>query len=202
MIKIKYVPIDFTHFFDSEKHTEALWGTLKRLTIIQNIVAQYLTLTQHWAGGFQGVNRTGYQLIVSTLNIMLLILVTDLLQRTYIPRDIIATDGGNRNTSVELAVTITNVKNQPPQWEKESYSVVIPENTARDTPIVVRVNLTVLLSWFLYLLPFWVALIESAECLLVCLLTQWISGQSEADTVFSLCSKTHLWKLVSALENL
>lgn len=99
-----------------------------------------------------------YVLVVSTLNIMLLILVTELLQRTYITRDIIATDGGNRNTSVELAVTITNVKNQPPQWEKESYSVVIPENTARDTPIVVRVTLTagtlfilacVLLSWFL-----------------------------------------------------
>uniref|UniRef100_A0A665V8C9 Uncharacterized protein n=1 Tax=Echeneis naucrates TaxID=173247 RepID=A0A665V8C9_ECHNA len=57
-------------------------------------------------------------------------------QRTYITRDIIATDGGNRNTSVELAVTITNVKNQPPQWEEEGYSVVVPENTARDTPIV------------------------------------------------------------------
>uniref|UniRef100_A0A673BER3 Uncharacterized protein n=1 Tax=Sphaeramia orbicularis TaxID=375764 RepID=A0A673BER3_9TELE len=56
-------------------------------------------------------------------------------QRTYITRDIVATDGGNRSTSVELAVTITNVKNQPPQWEKESYSVIIPENTARDTPI-------------------------------------------------------------------
>ncbi|XP_055365580.1 neural-cadherin-like isoform X2 [Betta splendens] len=56
-------------------------------------------------------------------------------QRTYITRDIIATDGGNRSTSVELSVTITNVKNQPPQWDKESYSVVIPENTARDTPI-------------------------------------------------------------------
>uniref|UniRef100_A0A8C2WX51 Neural-cadherin-like n=1 Tax=Cyclopterus lumpus TaxID=8103 RepID=A0A8C2WX51_CYCLU len=56
-------------------------------------------------------------------------------QRTYITRDIMATDGGERNTSVELAVTITNVKNQPPQWEKESYSVVIPENAARDTPI-------------------------------------------------------------------
>ncbi|XP_061577385.1 neural-cadherin-like isoform X1 [Cololabis saira] len=57
-------------------------------------------------------------------------------QRTYITRNIIATDGGNRSTSVELAVTITNVKNQPPRWEKDSYSVVIPENTARDTPIV------------------------------------------------------------------
>lgn len=60
-------------------------------------------------------------------------------QRTYITRDIVATDGGNRSTSVELAVSITNVKNQPPQWEQENYSTVIPENTARDTPIVVRV---------------------------------------------------------------
>ena len=59
-------------------------------------------------------------------------------QRTYITREIVATDGGNRNSSVELAVTITNVKNQPPQWERESYDVVIAENTVRDTPIVVR----------------------------------------------------------------
>uniref|UniRef100_A0A3Q3XD46 Uncharacterized protein n=1 Tax=Mola mola TaxID=94237 RepID=A0A3Q3XD46_MOLML len=57
-------------------------------------------------------------------------------QRTYITREIVATDGGNRSSSVELSVTITNVKNQPPQWEKDSYSVVIPENTVRDTPIV------------------------------------------------------------------
>uniref|UniRef100_A0A3B4A9P1 Uncharacterized protein n=1 Tax=Periophthalmus magnuspinnatus TaxID=409849 RepID=A0A3B4A9P1_9GOBI len=57
-------------------------------------------------------------------------------QRTYITREIVATDGGNRTSSVELAVTITNVKNQPPQWEKDSYSVVIPENTVRDTPVV------------------------------------------------------------------
>uniref|UniRef100_A0A3B4GHX1 Neural-cadherin-like n=1 Tax=Pundamilia nyererei TaxID=303518 RepID=A0A3B4GHX1_9CICH len=57
-------------------------------------------------------------------------------QRTYITRDIVATDGGNRSSSVELAVTITNVKNQPPQWEKDNYNVVIPENTVRDTPIV------------------------------------------------------------------
>ncbi|KAJ3592820.1 hypothetical protein NHX12_005159, partial [Muraenolepis orangiensis] len=57
-------------------------------------------------------------------------------QRTYITREIVATDGGNRSSSVELAVTITNVKNQPPQWERESYDVVIPENTFRDTPIV------------------------------------------------------------------
>ncbi|KAM7406563.1 hypothetical protein PAMP_000934 [Pampus punctatissimus] len=57
-------------------------------------------------------------------------------QRTYITREIVATDGGNRSSSVELAVTITNVKNQPPQWDKDSYNVVIPENTVRDTPIV------------------------------------------------------------------
>ncbi|CAL8374879.1 unnamed protein product [Arctogadus glacialis] len=57
-------------------------------------------------------------------------------QRTYITREVVATDGGNRSTSVELAVTITNVKNQPPRWESPSYSVVVPENTARDTPIV------------------------------------------------------------------
>uniref|UniRef100_A0A8C1J1L8 Si:ch211-186j3.6 n=1 Tax=Cyprinus carpio TaxID=7962 RepID=A0A8C1J1L8_CYPCA len=57
-------------------------------------------------------------------------------QRTYISRQIIATDGGNRSSSVELAVTITNVKNQPPQWEKDKYEVIIPENTVRDTPVV------------------------------------------------------------------
>ncbi|KAL4630306.1 neural-cadherin-like [Arapaima gigas] len=57
-------------------------------------------------------------------------------QRSYITREVIATDGGNRSSSVELAVTITNVKNQPPQWEKDRYEVVIPENTMRDTPIV------------------------------------------------------------------
>uniref|UniRef100_A0AAY4EQZ0 Uncharacterized protein n=1 Tax=Denticeps clupeoides TaxID=299321 RepID=A0AAY4EQZ0_9TELE len=57
-------------------------------------------------------------------------------QRSYITREIIATDGGNRSSSVELAVTITNVKNQPPQWERDSYEVVLPENTVRDTPIV------------------------------------------------------------------
>uniref|UniRef100_A0A1A7XDW5 Uncharacterized protein n=2 Tax=Nothobranchiidae TaxID=405002 RepID=A0A1A7XDW5_9TELE len=57
-------------------------------------------------------------------------------QRSYISREIVATDGGNRSSSVELAVTITNVRNQPPQWENDTYSVVIPENTVRDTPIV------------------------------------------------------------------
>ncbi|KAL0968484.1 hypothetical protein UPYG_G00267460 [Umbra pygmaea] len=57
-------------------------------------------------------------------------------QRSYIKREIVAMDGGNRSTSVELSVTITNVKNLPPEWEKDSYIVVIPENTARDTPII------------------------------------------------------------------
>ncbi|XP_061758299.1 neural-cadherin-like [Nerophis ophidion] len=57
-------------------------------------------------------------------------------QRTFITRDILATDGGNRSSSVELSVTITNVKNQPPRWEEPRYAVVIPENTVRDTPIV------------------------------------------------------------------
>ncbi|KAG5849366.1 hypothetical protein ANANG_G00109570 [Anguilla anguilla] len=57
-------------------------------------------------------------------------------QRSHITREIVATDGGNRSSSVELSVTITNVKNQPPQWERDSYGVVIPENTMRDTPIV------------------------------------------------------------------
>ncbi|XP_034151116.1 neural-cadherin isoform X2 [Esox lucius] len=57
-------------------------------------------------------------------------------QRSSITRRIVATDGGNRSSSVELSVSITNVKNQPPQWENDSYEVVIPENTVRDTPIV------------------------------------------------------------------
>ncbi|XP_042196330.1 neural-cadherin [Callorhinchus milii] len=57
-------------------------------------------------------------------------------QTSNIVRQIIATDGGNRSSSVELAVTITNMQNQPPQWEREEYQVVIPENTTRDTSIV------------------------------------------------------------------
>uniref|UniRef100_A0A6Q2Y7V5 Uncharacterized protein n=1 Tax=Esox lucius TaxID=8010 RepID=A0A6Q2Y7V5_ESOLU len=55
---------------------------------------------------------------------------------SQVSKPIVATDGGNRSSSVELSVTITNVKNQPPQWGQDSYSVVIPENTARDTPII------------------------------------------------------------------
>ncbi|KAL4617116.1 neural-cadherin-like [Arapaima gigas] len=54
-----------------------------------------------------------------------------------ISQQIIATDGGNRSSSVELTVIITNVHNQPPQWEQAEYWVTIPENTVRDTKIVV-----------------------------------------------------------------
>ncbi|NXU48143.1 CADN protein, partial [Turnix velox] len=57
-------------------------------------------------------------------------------QRSSIIQEIIATDGGNRSSKVELAVTITSAKNQPPQWERDSYEVVIPENIARDAPIL------------------------------------------------------------------
>lgn len=59
-----------------------------------------------------------------------------------------ATDGGNQTSSVELAVTITNVKNQPPHWEKDSYSVVIAENTVRDTPVVVSQSLRYIYSMY------------------------------------------------------
>ncbi|OXB67759.1 hypothetical protein ASZ78_010361 [Callipepla squamata] len=57
-------------------------------------------------------------------------------QRSSIVRDIIATDGGNRSSKVELVVTVTSAKNQPPQWERDSYEVVIPENTTRDASIL------------------------------------------------------------------
>lgn len=59
-------------------------------------------------------------------------------QKSSIIREIIATDGGNRSSKVELAVTITSAKNQPPQWERDNYEVVIPENTTRDASILVR----------------------------------------------------------------
>lgn len=65
-------------------------------------------------------------------------------QRSSIIREIIATDGGNRSSKVELAVTITSAKNQPPQWERESYEVVIPENTTRDATVLVRLGQTCL----------------------------------------------------------
>ncbi|XP_042677339.1 LOW QUALITY PROTEIN: neural-cadherin-like [Centrocercus urophasianus] len=57
-------------------------------------------------------------------------------QRSSIIRDIIATDGGNRSSKVELVVTVTSAKNQPPQWERDSYEVVIPENTTRDASVL------------------------------------------------------------------
>ncbi|XP_061324823.1 neural-cadherin-like [Pezoporus flaviventris] len=57
-------------------------------------------------------------------------------QRSSIIREIIATDGGNRSSKVDLAVIITSAKTQPPQWERDSYEVVIPENTTRDASIL------------------------------------------------------------------
>lgn len=57
-------------------------------------------------------------------------------QRSSIIQEIIATDGGNRSSKVELVVTITSAKKQPPQWERDSYEVVIPENTTRDTSVL------------------------------------------------------------------
>ncbi|NXC17943.1 CADN protein, partial [Corythaeola cristata] len=56
-------------------------------------------------------------------------------QTTRISRYIVATDGGNRSSTVELTVTVTNALSQPPQWEQSRYWVTIPENTLRDTKI-------------------------------------------------------------------
>uniref|UniRef100_A0A8D2N3X2 Neural-cadherin-like n=1 Tax=Zonotrichia albicollis TaxID=44394 RepID=A0A8D2N3X2_ZONAL len=57
-------------------------------------------------------------------------------QTMRISRYIVATDGGNRSSTVELTVTVTSALSQPPQWEQSSYWVTIPENTIRDTRIV------------------------------------------------------------------
>uniref|UniRef100_A0A8C4VM31 Neural-cadherin n=1 Tax=Gopherus evgoodei TaxID=1825980 RepID=A0A8C4VM31_9SAUR len=57
-------------------------------------------------------------------------------QTTRISRYIVATDGGNRSSTVELTVTITNILNQPPHWEQSGYWATIPENTIRDTNIM------------------------------------------------------------------
>ncbi|KAJ7403125.1 hypothetical protein BTVI_80547 [Pitangus sulphuratus] len=57
-------------------------------------------------------------------------------QTTRISRYIVATDGGNRSSTVELTVTVTNALSQPPRWEQNRYWVTIPENTIRDTKIV------------------------------------------------------------------
>lgn len=48
-----------------------------------------------------------------------------------------ATDGGDRHSSVELSVIITNVHNQPPHWEQPEYRVTVPENAVRDAKILV-----------------------------------------------------------------
>lgn len=61
-------------------------------------------------------------------------------QRSFLTEEIIAMDGGNRSSKVELRVTITSAENQPPQWERDSYEVVIPENTTRDTSVVVSLG--------------------------------------------------------------
>ncbi|XP_017279259.1 neural-cadherin [Kryptolebias marmoratus] len=57
-------------------------------------------------------------------------------QTSRINQQIVASDGGNRSSSVELTVIITNVHNQPPQWEQPEYWVTVPENTIRDAKIV------------------------------------------------------------------
>ncbi|XP_029694384.1 neural-cadherin-like [Takifugu rubripes] len=57
-------------------------------------------------------------------------------QTSRIVRQIVALDGGNRSSSVELTVFITNVHNQPPLWEQPEYWVTVPENTVRDAKIV------------------------------------------------------------------
>ncbi|KAM5138136.1 neural-cadherin-like [Mantella aurantiaca] len=57
-------------------------------------------------------------------------------RKSLITQEVIATDGGNRSTRVEVAVRVTDAQNQPPVWQKDKYEIVIPENTLRDTPVV------------------------------------------------------------------
>ncbi|KAM9851671.1 neural-cadherin [Aulostomus maculatus] len=57
-------------------------------------------------------------------------------QTSKINQQIVASDGGNRSSSVELTVIITNVHNQPPLWEQPEYWVTVSENTVRDAKIV------------------------------------------------------------------
>ncbi|XP_059850094.1 neural-cadherin [Hypanus sabinus] len=57
-------------------------------------------------------------------------------QVAHISCQITAMDGGDRSSHVELTVFITNIHNQPPQWEQETYQITIPENTTRDLRIV------------------------------------------------------------------
>ncbi|KAG7474379.1 neural-cadherin-like [Solea senegalensis] len=58
------------------------------------------------------------------------------METSRISQQIVASDGGNRSSSVDLTVIITNVHNQPPQWEELEYWVTVPENTVRDAKIV------------------------------------------------------------------
>lgn len=74
-------------------------------------------------------------------------------QTSRISQQIMATDGGNRSSSVDLTVIITNMHNQPPQWEQEEYWVTIPENTVRDSKIVVSSwHYSISTSFILFLL--------------------------------------------------
>ncbi|RVE63047.1 hypothetical protein OJAV_G00163090 [Oryzias javanicus] len=57
-------------------------------------------------------------------------------QTSRISQQIVASDGGNRSSSVDLTVIITNVHNQPPHWEQSEYWITVPENTARDAKIL------------------------------------------------------------------
>ncbi|KAM8945998.1 neural-cadherin-like [Pelodytes ibericus] len=74
---------------------------------------------------FQINSTTGWLYINQTIS-----------RKSLIMQDVIATDGGNRSTRVEVVVHVTDAQNQPPVWEKERYELVIPENTLRDTPVV------------------------------------------------------------------
>uniref|UniRef100_A0A3P9H2T4 Si:dkey-22o22.2 n=1 Tax=Oryzias latipes TaxID=8090 RepID=A0A3P9H2T4_ORYLA len=57
-------------------------------------------------------------------------------QTSRISQQIVASDGGNRSSSVDLTVIITNVHNQPPHWEQSEYWITVPENTMRDAKIL------------------------------------------------------------------
>ncbi|XP_063804777.1 neural-cadherin-like [Pseudophryne corroboree] len=76
---------------------------------------------------FFQINRTTGWLYVSQL----------VLRKSLITQEVIATDGGNRSTRAEVVVRVTDAQNQPPVWERDRYEIVIPENTQRDTPVVV-----------------------------------------------------------------
>uniref|UniRef100_A0A8C9MJX2 CADN protein n=1 Tax=Serinus canaria TaxID=9135 RepID=A0A8C9MJX2_SERCA len=83
------------------------------------------SMLQHQLEYFQINPSTGWVYVNSPLP-----------QTMRISRYIVATDGGNRSSTVELTVTVTSALSQPPRWEQSSYWVTIPENTIRDTKIV------------------------------------------------------------------